>query len=140
LSVLLGLLALSLGGCAGPQPPKSSAPTNAVLDGYRPIYTDTIPYSADVILVASLYGVDPSFQKTTIDNEVYDWSFDMFAVVKVEKGDWDSPSLAFLTLETSRLDSSSSVRESPYRYGVQIRFWLDTHSNPARIVGQQVIQ
>ncbi|MGA2053251.1 MAG: hypothetical protein ABSH19_08070, partial [Opitutales bacterium] len=83
---LLGLLAFSLGGCAGPQPPKSAPPVNAVLDGYHPIYTDTIPSSADVILVATLYGVDPSFEKETINNEVYKWSFEMFAVLSVEKG------------------------------------------------------
>jgi hypothetical protein len=134
------LLALALSGCSNPQPPKPSPTVNAVIDGYRPIYRDTsASSSADVVLLAS-FDSRNHYSRTTIDNMEYNWELDLFAVNAIEKGNWNSPELAFILVDTQPMYSTTPASHPwPYYYGVTMRFWINTSSNPPRIVGQQTI-
>jgi hypothetical protein len=134
------LLALALGGCSSPQPPKPSPTVTAAIDGYRPIYHDTsASSSADVVLVAT-FDSRNHYSRTTINNQEYNWELDLFAVDAIEKGYWTSPALAFILVDTQPMYSTTPPSHPwPYRQGVTMRFWLNTSSNPPRIVGQQAV-
>jgi len=138
---LAALLALGLGGCAGPQLPKNSEPTSAMVDGYHAIYSDSIPSSssADVILLTSLYNVDP-YQTDTLNNTEYHWKFELFQVLKVEKGQWNYATLSFICVDSySQNSNGAGNRPWPYHSGVVYRFWLNTRQYPAHVIGQQTL-
>ena len=140
-AITLYLLALGLSGCNTPSLPKNSPRPSAAVDGYHAIYTDTIPSdsSADVILIASLADVD-AYETDTINETEYRWQFELFEVVKFEKGQWPYNSVSFICLDSHPQNTDySKARPWPYHNGVYYRFWLDTHSSPARIIGQQTL-
>ncbi len=139
LAAALSLLTLALGGCAGQTPPKSSPNTSAVIDNNRPIYSDSIPSSADVILLTTLYNAYP-YETVTINNMEYHWQFELFQVVRIEKGQWNYATLSFNCVDSYTQNSNGSgKRPWPYHSGVYFRFWLNTRQIPARIVGQQIV-
>jgi len=137
----LCLLALCLGGCSTPSLPKNSPRPSAMVDGYHAIYTDTIASnsSADVILIATLADVD-AYETDTINDTEYRWQFELFQVLKIEKGQWPYNSVSFICLDSHPKNTDyANARPWPYHNGVYFRFWLDTHSSPARVIGQQTL-
>jgi hypothetical protein len=138
----LGLVAafslFGFAGCAGPTPPKDSPPVNAVIPGHYPIYHNSPgSNSADVILIAQFYGHD-RYSKNKMGDSETDWELEIFAVNKVEKGPWSQSALYFIVVDTGQW-TPEKYRAWPYRPGYVYRFWIDTSSTPARIVGQQAL-
>jgi hypothetical protein len=140
-AITLYLLALSLGGCYTPNPPKSTPRASAIIDGYRPIYTDSVASdsSADVILITTLFSVD-AYETDTINETEYRWQFELFQVLSVVKGQWPYNSMSFICLDSHPQNTDyANARPWPYHSGVYMKFWLDTHTSPARIIGQQTL-
>jgi hypothetical protein len=70
------------------------------------------------------------------------WQLAKFDVMAVEEGTWDDSGLSFICMikwPTPESGIMVSMPPWPYQPGVEMRFWLETRQEPARIVGQETL-
>lgn len=137
--------AVLLCGCSGSerQPPSPAPPVNAAVDSYAAIYRDfrpTADNSADVVV--GRCASSKEFAKKRKGNWEDHWFVVRIDILSVEEGTWPEPEVSFICADSWPTPESGIMLGKaawPYRAGVRMRFWLDTKSSPARIVGQETL-
>jgi hypothetical protein len=122
------------------QRPTSLPATNAVLGSTGLLLGDRKgDASAGVVLTArcvsdAQYGKERQGKWDRIRHVV------TFEVIKVEKGNWNKPTVSFICVDSWPTPESGIIVEKapwPYVPGTTMRLWLDAGKTPAILVGQE---
>lgn len=139
------LLVIGVGCQVGAgHPPRQMPATNARLDGYEAIYATRIPETvpADTVILTARGAASCAFACRRRGDWEEHWQQERLDVIAVEQGTWHDRELTFITMSMWPTPESGillSIAPWPYRRGVELRFWLDPRTTPARIIGQQTL-
>jgi len=138
-------IAAILCGCSrsNRQPPSPVPSVNAAVDSYAAVYRHFRPTADNsAVVVVGRCGSSKGFAKKRKGNWEDHWFVIRFDVLRVEKSTWSAPEVSFICADSWPTPESGIMLKKaawPYRAGVRMRFWLDTKSSPARIVGQETL-